>query len=256
MSSSCKISALFCGFVFLFSYIVAEATSSDIDAYNRGNALYRRGNYLAAVGEYEKVVGQGVVNGHLFYNLGNAYYKAGKLGRAILAYERASRLLPNDEDIEANLRFANAMKKDKEPQSDPNILERSLQAVYRGFSERWLAILASVSLFLLSGAGVGFMYAPTRRVLWVGLLTLWGISLGLSTSLLGAKVLAHRSNTDAIVLAEKLSGQSGPGTDFLQVFTIHEGTKVSVQRMDAEWMLIRLSNGVGGWVRRKGVEWI
>ena len=38
------------------------------------------------------------------YNLGNAYARAGKPGMAVLNYERASLLAPNDPDIEANLR--------------------------------------------------------------------------------------------------------------------------------------------------------
>src|SRR5271170_1776891 len=39
------------------------------------------------------------------YNLGNAYARAGKPGMAVLNYERASLLAPNDPDVEANLRL-------------------------------------------------------------------------------------------------------------------------------------------------------
>jgi tetratricopeptide (TPR) repeat protein len=39
------------------------------------------------------------------YNLGNSYARAGKPGMAVLNYERASLLAPNDSDIEANLRY-------------------------------------------------------------------------------------------------------------------------------------------------------
>ncbi len=40
------------------------------------------------------------------YNLGNSYARAGKTGLAVLNYERASLLAPNDPDIQANLRYA------------------------------------------------------------------------------------------------------------------------------------------------------
>src|SRR5271154_5442171 len=39
------------------------------------------------------------------YNLANSYARAGKPGMAVLNYERARLLAPNDPDIEANLRF-------------------------------------------------------------------------------------------------------------------------------------------------------
>ena len=39
------------------------------------------------------------------YNLANSYARAGKPGLAVLNYERADLLKPNDPDIEANLRY-------------------------------------------------------------------------------------------------------------------------------------------------------
>lgn len=42
------------------------------------------------------------------YNAANSYARAGKAGMAILYYERARLLAPNDSDIEANLRYVRA----------------------------------------------------------------------------------------------------------------------------------------------------
>src|SRR5271165_5453454 len=42
------------------------------------------------------------------YNLANSYARAGKPGLAVLNYERARLLAPNDPDIQANLRFVRA----------------------------------------------------------------------------------------------------------------------------------------------------
>src|SRR4029077_14462070 len=39
------------------------------------------------------------------YNLGNSYARAGKPGMAVLNYERARLLAPDDADVEANLQF-------------------------------------------------------------------------------------------------------------------------------------------------------
>src|SRR5580658_10885631 len=42
------------------------------------------------------------------YNLANAYARAGKPGLAVLSYERAALLAPNDADIDANLAYVRA----------------------------------------------------------------------------------------------------------------------------------------------------
>ena len=56
------------------------------------------------------------------YNLANSYARAGKPGMAILNYERASLLAPDDPDIRANLRFVRASA--HLPAETPGALER------------------------------------------------------------------------------------------------------------------------------------
>ena len=100
--------------------------------YNEANALYRDGDFAAARRSYLEVAEAGVQDARLYYNLGNACFKSGKLGEAILWYERARRLVPHDEDIKANLRFANLVKKDRDPQTEDGIgaLVAALVAAY------------------------------------------------------------------------------------------------------------------------------
>ena len=57
---------------------------------------YRNGRYEDAIQKFSSVADGGVSNGKLFYNLGNAYLKNGDLGLALLWYERADKLIPND----------------------------------------------------------------------------------------------------------------------------------------------------------------
>ena len=63
---------------------------------------------------------------------------------------------------------------------------------------------------------------------------------------------AHRV-PQGIVLADEAIGRSGPGRDFLQVFTLHEGTKVEIERVEGGWLLVRLRSGLGGWIRGQRV---
>ena len=46
----------------------------------------------------------------------------------------------------------------------------------------------------------------------------------------------------------------GPGDEYIKHFALHEGTKVAVQRQSGEWCLVRLPNGLGGWIRADAME--
>ncbi len=73
------------------------------------------------------------------------------------------------------------------------------------------------------------------------------LGCGVGSALLATK--AGDMNTPAaIVLAAETIGRSGPGDDFLQAFTLHEGTKVVLERKEGPWGLVRLPNGIGGWI--------
>ena len=232
----------------------AYGAGTGASTYNEANALYRQGEFRKAAGRYEEVVSRGVRNGYVFFNLGNAYFKAGETGRAILAYERALRLMPDDEDVLANLRFVNAVKEDKSPDEDLNLATRILSSGYRLLSADVLAVSGSVCLFLMAAAALIRLLSASRRSLWIGLLVLAGTGFCGSGTLLTYRVYTESSVSEAIVIADEVRGRSGPGDDYLLVFTIHEGTKVTIERTEDRWYLVRLPNGIGGWLPGTAME--
>ena len=74
-----------------------------------------------------------------------------------------------------------------------------------------------------------------------------------SAGMLAFKAHQH-SIPKAIILVDKAIGRSGPGPDFLQVFALHEGTKVEIERVEGGWLLVRLRSGLGGWVEARALE--
>ena len=230
-----------------------SASEALVALYNRGNEHYRAGDFDAAISAYERVVAQGLNNGEVYYNLGNAYFKNAQLGRAILSYERALNLMPGDRDILANLQFANAQKIDRENEEEVNILTRVLQAFFAFFILDALAIMICVFVFLLGGVAVCWIFVPVRRLLWGGLLVVFVGGLLSSAAMLAFKAHQH-SIPKAIILVDEAIGRSGPGLDFLQVFALHEGTKVEIERVEGGWLLVRLRSGLGGWIEARVLE--
>lgn len=227
------------------------ASESAVALYNRGNEQYRAGHFQEAISAYQRVIAEGLHNGEVYYNLGNAYFKNGQLGRAILSYERALKLMPRDEDVLANLRFANARKTDRETENEENVATRVLQAIFAFFSVDMLAVLVCAFVFCLGVVAACWIFVPIRRMLWGGLLAVVMVALLGSAGMLALK--AHRV-PQGIVLADEAIGRSGPGRDFLQVFTLHEGTKVEIERVESGWLLVRLRSGLGGWIEASALE--
>ena len=190
----------------------ARGAGTGAHGYNEANALYRQGEFKKAAGRYEEVVSQGVRNGNVFFNLGNAWFKAGEIGQAILAYERALKLMPGDEDVLSNLRFVNAHKEDKSPEEDVNLPTRLLSSAYRVLSANVLAVLSSISLFLMSAAAVLWLYSIPRRSLSIGLLVLAGVGLCGSGSLLTYRSITRPRLQKRLFWRTRYRDEAAPGT--------------------------------------------
>ena len=81
----------------------------------------------------------------LEYNLGGAHYKAGNIGPCILHYERARRMRPNDDDLNANLLLAQSAVTDR----IEGMPEIGMASLWRELiSQERLAGWTAASLFL------------------------------------------------------------------------------------------------------------
>src|SRR5262249_51298460 len=124
----------------------AAPAESPKTVFFRGNSLYSEERYAEAAAQYEQILNDGLASGNVYFNLGNAYFKAGDVGRAILAYERARRLIPGDPDLMANLGYAPSLAGAAE---EPSVWQRLLFPVAGRFSSDALLLAASTLWALL-----------------------------------------------------------------------------------------------------------
>ena len=221
----------------------AAAQSAASGLYAEGNDLYRRGDFAAARLRYLAAAETGVRDSRLFYNLGNACFKDGRLGEAVVWYERARRLAPRDEDVLANLRFVRRIKRDREEEGEGGFL----YAAYMWPTLGELFVVLSLSLAGLAAAaswrlvrGPGPAAAAALGLCLAGIL--------LSGAFAGARLHREVTLSEAVVTASEGQARSGPDRGQTPVFVVHEGTRVAVERREGEWILVRLANGLGGWL--------
>ncbi|MEJ0088203.1 MAG: tetratricopeptide repeat protein [Limisphaerales bacterium] len=181
------------------------------------------------------------------FNLANAQQRDGQLGQAILNYERAALLAPNDSDIAANLGAARKKAGLELEHSSP------LQVVAQTLTiNTWFA-LAAVTLFLFAVSWPLKLLRPhTRRALNIGSVAA-ALVLAVAIGALGLR--SSELNRAVVVAPEAVAGVS-PVTMAAPVFKLRAGEIVRWQKIHGNFALIRNQAGHEGWVNAEKIEQI
>lgn len=220
------------------------------------NNAYNNGLYDSALVTYQQVVDMGLESGELYYNMGNTYYKNNDVASAILYYEKAKKLLPNDEIIEYNLNITNSMIVDK-IENIPELFYKTWWNFFYNFlgTDTW-AIFALISFALLI-ITIGLFIISHKRSsrklsFYIGLLFLL-ITIASST-LAYQKYYYNTEHKEAIVFDLSITVKSSPTQNAVDLFVIHEGTKVRIIDKIDNWVEIKIKNGSVGWLPEKSIK--
>ena len=225
-----------------------------MELYRQGNLLYEGGKYAESSRTYERIVDRGIRNGFVYYNLGNAYYKQDQIGRAILAYERASRLIPRDGDLKSNLDVANERTVDQITGDVPWFGRQALDAVTMNEA----TVAATITGFIASLSLMIYLLArkTSERVRAGYLLGVTGLVFLLAIGFTGVKIYDHLANEEGIILSATAVVRTSPDEASDPVFTLHEGAKVQLVEHREDWMRIQLPDGKNGWLAQEELEGI
>lgn len=221
--------------------------------FDEANSAYAEGRYAEAAGLYQSLIDE-QPNAQVYYDLGNAWFKQGELAQAILAYERALRLKPNYKDAQYNLAFAQSRITDNVREED-FFLSSWARNLRNSLSEStWL--VSSVVCFILALAAL--LLFLLGRELWLrktAFHTAW-VAL-LFAIIAGANGISlHQRDTlrnEAIITQGIVNAKSSPDRSGTDLFTLHEGTKVTIRETIGEWANVRVGHNLG-WIRLQHLE--
>ncbi len=216
-----------------------------------GVKAYQAGQYQKAADAFLAVARSGIANPGLYYNLGNAYLKAGKLGHAILWYERALKLAPQDPDLRFNYQYALSQTQDERAEEGLDI-SRILffwQDRIGPHTLRWLALGLN---------GLFWLVLLIRRLQgkkpfkpFAHLLLIPAVLFAL-TVFYQEYQAGHQA--EAVVVSAEVSVRSGLSRTATELFVLHAGTKVRIQREKAGFARIYFSKGKIGWVEKSALR--
>jgi len=220
------------------------------------NKAYTDGLYTNALELYKQVLKDGYESADLYYNIGNVYYKMNDFTSAILYYERAKKLSPGNEDIDYNLKVANSKIADKIEPIPELFYRRWYTSLTRQFSaDTWATagiIGFIVSLILAAFYVISRMLFVRKLGFWLGIILLF---LSVFCFLFAYQnYRTVKNQTDAIIFSPTVTIKSSPDDKSIDLFVLHEGTKVQLLDQIGTWFEIKIANGSVGWLPSSSVE--
>jgi len=246
--------AVLIGILLIFDYSFAQENVGEI--FDNANKFYIDEKYQEAINEYVEILNTGYENGAIYFNLGNAYYKLGSIGKAILYYEKAKKIIPDDEDINNNLQLANLYIADKITPVPELFYVRYFKSFTKLMSpNNWMKVFLALYIILcLTNCGRIVIKKQKVRNFLHKLIFLSAFLTALFLFIMLYSFYELNRHDWAIVMSDKVEVSSSPTEDSTELFSIHEGTKVKIKRTNEEWIEISLADGKVGWITKDHIE--
>ncbi len=236
--------------VFLAANIFAV---SQIDAiYEEAINSYNDKDYQTALEKFSLIENEGIVNSDLYYNIGNCYFRINEIGRAILYFKKALKVRSDHQSARRNLDYALTFTKDKQNSESESVIRSFWLKAFDSLSINLLAII-TLALFMIIIVLISFMiihYKNREKTVQLFMTTIFIFLFSVFLIISILKWQEFHSDDEGVLLSTSTIGYSGPGEDFTRVFTIHEGMIFTIERDEENWSLIKLENGLGGWISK------
>ncbi len=236
--------------------------------YQQAENKYRLRQFDSAAALLENLVRQGCSDAAIYRNLANIHAQQKQTGRAVLNYEKARRLAPDDTLIARSLQQLRQKNGLPAPTAPPLA---TILARLDTDAMAWLAVacLCAGMVCLLAMAWLGYrvMWAdefdephdePTAKAERNSTQLLRGglVLLALGVALLGAAFFArHYWQTNrAYVVVAAAQGRYAPSPNARAVARLPEGSVLAETDAFAGWLKVRLTDGREVWIGRNHVE--
>jgi tetratricopeptide (TPR) repeat protein len=240
----------------ILAILFTATVFAQADLIQKANEHYTKEEFKQAIDGYNQILMANIESPEVYFNLGNAYFKTKQYTLAILNYERAKLLAPDDEDIEFNLQVANQYVVDSIQELPGLFIFRWWNALVNSQTTNTWAIFSIVSFIVfLVLLGVYFFArsGDIKRIsFWAGCILL---ILTIFTWTFAAQQKSRLVNHSfAIVMQPSVTIKSSPSEKGTNLFVVHEGLKVRITDKLGDWIEIRLADGNKGWLLTESIE--
>jgi tetratricopeptide (TPR) repeat protein len=240
----------------ILAILFTATVFAQADLLQKANELYTKEQFKQSIDVYNQILMTNMESPEVYFNLGNAYYKTGQYTLAILNYERAKLLAPDDEDINFNLQVANQKVVDSIQELPGIFIVRWWNSLVNSQTTDSWAILSIIS-FVVFLTMLGFyFFARTSEVkritFWSGCFLI--VFAVFSWSFAARQKSRLVNHSEAIVMQPTVTVKSSPSEKGTNLFVVHEGLKVKITDKLGDWVEIKLADGNKGWLLLESIE--
>jgi len=245
-------------FIAILVLLFAATVFAQGDLIQKANDHYTKEEYNKAIDGYNQILMSGIESSEVYYNLGNSYYKTNQFTLAILNFERAKLLAPDDEDIEFNLTVANQKVVDSIQELPGIFIVRWWNSLINSqTTDSWAVISIIGFILFLTMAGLYFfaVSGDIKRI------SFWAACFFIVITIFSWSFAAKQksrlvNHSYAIIMQPTVTVKSSPSEKGTNLFVIHEGLKVRITDKLGDWVEIRLADGNKGWLLIESIEQI
>lgn len=243
-------------FNILLALLFTVSVFAQEDLLRQANELYTQEKFTEAIEVYNQLLDTNLESPEVYFNLGNAYFKTNQFPKAILNYERAKLLAPDDEDINFNLQVANQRVVDAIEELPGIFITRWWNSLVNSqTTDTWAFISIITFVLFLTLAGLYFFArsGDIRRTAFWSAWALFVISM-MTWSFASTQKSRLIDHDFAIVMQPSVTVKSSPSEKGTNLFVVHEGLKVKITDRLGDWLEVKLADGNKGWLLNESVE--
>jgi tetratricopeptide (TPR) repeat protein len=240
---------LSCSFSFPLMAIDSQAL------YKSAQKAYKSQDYTSAIKAYQQIIENNDISAEVFYNLGNCYFKTDSIGKSIQYYEKARKLIGDDDDLMHNLKMAHNRTVDKiEPMPEFVVTSTWKNIVNFNTADTW-ANYALINFAFVFVALILFQLVKqtSLKKTFFGLAIVMLLITAMFYVLAKSRTNADNSVNQGVVITGSAAIKSAPQSNATDLFVIHEGTIFKILENQSEWLKIRLENGNLGWIQKSAI---
>ena len=242
-------------FIIGFSMVFELKAQKPEELLTKANSLYNESAFDSALVLYKDIVEQGYSSSTLYYNIGNTYYKLRNYPLAIYYYEKSLKLDPNNDDTKHNIEIAQLFLTDKIEAVPELFIKTWWNNLSNTFTLNLWSIITLILIGLLLICLFFYITAKTRglkkSMFFICLFLL--VFTICSFSISAKKHNYISTNNEGIIIIPTITIKSSPSNSSVDLFVLHEGSKVKILDNADGWEKIKIANGSIGWLPASSV---
>lgn len=241
------------GFILKFVLIIQLGYAQLASTFEEANHAYANQDYASALQLYTSI--EDSQNPLVYYNLGNTYYRLQDFAHAILYYEKSLKWGGPVQDIQYNLIKCRRFLKDElKAPAELVVFKQWKQLAAQKMASFWAIsglVLLWLSVMILLATGRWQLHGYWLYTAFIAAL----ISVILYLLAFTKHRMEHGSSF-GILTDSSVAVKSAPSAEATDLFIIHEGIKLGIEKEKENWYQVSLPDGKKGWIAKNTLSQI